>query len=553
MASSTSPTGPTTKADEGAARGLTRPAALPPRRRWPRAVTICLVIAVALTVSLWGLSQYAASRGPVISRELKTKEVRRGDLSVVLSVEGNLESAVNIDLKCEVAGGSAILWIVEDGEQVKKGDKLVELDSSALEEKVNTQRIAYEKARAVMIQAEKDFAAAKIAVQEYVEGTYVTELLKVESQITIAAENLRSSQNTLDHSQRMFRKGYISALDLASQTFSVQRAQLELDSAHTAKDVLVKYTKVKMLQELESKRDSAEAQVNSEKASFALEESRLKRLESQVEKCVITAPADGMAVYANPTDHHGRAEQPLIEEGAAVRERQTILQLPDLAQMQVKILVHESRIEALGRALRAATNAGEVLPASMVIQGKQLHGHVASIANQPAPPDFRTNNIKQYPVTVAIDGTVESLRPGMTAKCDVVLEKRPDVLMVPVASVIDQQGDYVCWVLTETGFERRPLLVGITGTTTEHNLEPGASDNMVEAQDGVNEGELVVLNPRAMVPEARAVLEQSAPTRASRPQGFIPAAAPGAHQAEAEPTAGTTHSATSATSTKTEQ
>jgi HlyD family secretion protein len=552
MASSTSSTHVTTKADEAAAQGSVRPSApLRPRRRWPRAVTVCLVIAAALTVSLWGVSQYAASRGPVISRELKTKEVRRGDLSVVLSADGNVESAVNIDLKCEVAGGSAILWIVEDGEQVKKDDKLVELDSSALEEKVNTQRIAYEKARALMIQAEKDFAAGKIAVQEYLEGTYVTELLKVESQITIAAENLRSSQNTLDHSQRMFRKGYISALDLASQTFSVQRAQLELDSAHTAKDVLVKYTKVKMLQELESKRDSAEAQVNSEKASFALEESRLKRLEAQVEKCVITAPADGMAVYANPTDHHGRAEQPLIEEGAAVRERQTILQLPDLAQMQIKILVHESRIEALGRALREAKNSGEELLATMVIQGKQLHGHVESIANQPAPPDFRTGNIKQYPAIVAIDGTADGLRPGMTAKCDIVLDRRPDVLMIPVASVIDYQGDYVCWVLTATGFERRPLLVGIIGTTTEGSLELGNNDNnVVEAKDGVNEGELVVLNPRAMVPEARVVLDQSVPARVSRPQTFIPAAA---QQAEAAPGTETTPAAISATSAKTEQ
>jgi HlyD family secretion protein len=440
-------------------------------------------------------------------------------LAVNLSADGNVESAVNIDLKCEVAKGSAILWIVEDGEQVKQGDKLVELDSSALEEQVNTQRIAYEKARAVMIQAEKDFAAAKIAVQEYLEGTFVTELLKVESNITIATENLRSAQNTLDHSQRMFRKGYISALDLASQTFSVQRAQLELDSANTAKDVLVKYTKVKMVQELESKRDSAEAQVNSEKASFALEESRLKRLEAQVLKCVITAPADGMAVYANETDHHGRSEQPQIELGAAVRERQTILRLPDLAQMQVKINVHESRVEALGRALRQTKKAGQVLPARVVIQGKPLQGRLVSIANQPAPIDFRMGNIKQYPAIVAIDGSAEDLRPGMTAKCEVVLDTRTDVLMVPVAAIVEQQGEYVCWVATDDGFQRRPLVVGTTGVaTTDEPAEVSSSsgsNEMVEVKDGVRQGELVVLNPRAMVPEARMVLEQVGPTRAA--------------------------------------
>ena len=517
MAAPISPADRTMPTEGTDTKGLVRPQAPPPRRRaWPRSLTIFLVLAAVLTATTWAAARYVASRGPLVNRDMKTKPVRRGELAVILTADGNVESAVNIDLKCEVTGGSAILWIVKDGDQVKKGDKLVELDSSTLEEQVNQQKITYEKARAVMIQAEKDFAAAKIAVQEYLEGTFVKALLDVDSKITIATENLRAAQNTLDHSQRMFRKGYISALDLASQTFSVERAQLELDSAHTAKEVLVKYTKVKMLQELESKRDSAEAQVRSEEASFALEESRLKRLEGQVLKCVITAPADGMAVYANETDHHGKSEQPQIEEGAMIRERQTILRLPDLAQMQVKVNVHESRVEALGRALRRSKSTGQVLPAHIEIQGKQLQGRLVSIANQPTPPDFRTGNLKQYPAILAIEGTFEDLRPGMTAKCEIVLEKLTDVLMIPVKSVVEQQGEYLCWVTTEDGFQRRPLVLGTTGTTTDETAEVKENNEMVEAKDGVRQGEQVVLNPRAMVPEARIVHEQIGPTKAAK-------------------------------------
>ena len=217
-----------------------------------------------------------------------------------------------------------------------------------------------EKARAAKIQAEKDYAAAKLAVDEYLQGTFVQAVQDQDAQITIAEENLRSAQNALEHSERMFRKGYISALDLESQKFSVQRAQLELDSARTAKDVLVKFTKEKMLQELESKRDSSEAQMRSEGASFDLEESRLKRLEAQLEKCVIMAPASGMVVYANEQgDRFGGSQQPQIEEGAMVRERQTILRLPDLSQMQVKVNVHESKVEMLGRAWKVALDAGK--------------------------------------------------------------------------------------------------------------------------------------------------------------------------------------------------
>lgn len=104
----------------------------------------------------------------------------------------------------------------------------------------------------------------------------------------------------------------------------------------------------------------------------------------------------------------------------------------------------------------------------------------------------------------------------MTAKCEIVLEKLTDVLMIPVKSVVEQQGEYLCWVTTEDGFQRRPLLLGTTGTTTDETEEVKENNEMVEAKDGVRQGEQVVLNPRAMVPEARIVHEQIGPTKAAK-------------------------------------
>ncbi len=279
--------------DTNAARPLagrsTGPKAAPPdERSWTSWVLGIFILFAIMGGVVWGGMRMLGSGGDDASSML-TARVQRGELVVTVVEDGNLESASNIDIKCEVAGGTSILWIVDDGTEVKAGDKIVELDFAALEESINQQRIAFEKARAAMIQAEKNFAAAKLAVDEYLQGTFVQAVQDQDAQITIAEENLRSAQNALDHSQRMFRKGYISSLDLESQRFSVQRAQLELDSARTAKDVLVKFTKEKTLQELESARDSAEAQMRSEGASFELEESRLKRLESQMEKCRINA------------------------------------------------------------------------------------------------------------------------------------------------------------------------------------------------------------------------------------------------------------------------
>ncbi|NLX54983.1 MAG: TolC family protein [Planctomycetaceae bacterium] len=466
----------------------------PPAGPWGTRLAVGAAVLFILAGAAWGAVHLMSNRSEKSVSNILTTRVLRSDLIVTVTEDGSLESAVNIDIKCEVAGGTNILWIVEDGKEVKKGEKIIELDSAALEESINQQRIATEKARAAKIQAEKDYAAAKLAVDEYLEGTFVKSVQDQDAQITIAEENLRSAQNALEHSERMFRKGYISALDLESQRFQVQRAQLELDSAQTAKEVLVKFTKIKMLQELESKRDSAEAKMRSEGASFDLEESRLKRLETQLEKCVITAPADGMAVFANEQGaRFGGSTQSTIEEGAAVRERQTMLRLPDLSQMQVKVNVHESKVEALSDAWRAALDAGLALRARIRIQDLEVQGYLASIANQPEPSGWWAGNIKEYATIIAIDGTPVGLRPGMTAECEILVQHLPDVLTVPVAAVVEQRGAFYVWTNSPTGPERRPVILGAT------------NDQFIEVKDGLVEGEEVILNPRAAVAEARAV------------------------------------------------
>ena len=367
---------------------------------------VMLVTVVAILAALaYGATRLMGSNDADIGPVLSTYEVQPNELLITVTEDGNVESASNIEVKCEVAGGSSILWIVTDGEDVKQGDKIVELDSSTLEDEINAQKITYNKAKSTVIQAQKDYDVAQISVEEYLEGTFKKELQDAETLITIAEENLRSSKNSLEYSERMFQRGYISSLELESQQFAVRRAQLELDSANTAMEVLEKFTKVKTMTELKSTVETAEANLESEQAAFELEEGKLKRLETQIENCTILAPQGGMVVYANEGGGRFGQQSATIEEGATVRDRQTILRLPDLAQMQVKVKVHETKVEDLRSDMRARVS----------IQGRDYQGTVISIANQPEATSFFQGNVKEYATIVKIDGQPEGLRPGMTA------------------------------------------------------------------------------------------------------------------------------------------
>ncbi len=380
-----------------------------------------------------------------------------------------------------MAGGSTILWIVKDGTRVEEGDELVRLDSSSIEDQVNSQKIAYAKAQAAKIEAEKMFSSAKIAVQEFIEGNYVQQLQDSEGKITVAMENLRSAENSMQHTDRMARKGYVTSLQREAQAFAVEQAKINLASAHTARTVLEKFTKPKMLVDLESKRDTAEAKMRSEDAAFALETARLKRLQNLLEKCTINAPHSGMVVYANEAGGRPGQQTVLIEEGAGVRERQSIIRLPDLAHMQVKCTVHESKVDQLHPGMRARIR----------IQDRDFQGEVATVANQPEPGNWLSGNVKKYATIVRIDGKDLNLRPGMTAVVEILVADLKNVLSVPVEAVVEQGNHMYCWVVGSGKPERRPVVVGQSSSTH------------IEIRDGLADGDVVLLNPRAVVPEAR--------------------------------------------------
>ncbi|MFO1095773.1 MAG: biotin/lipoyl-binding protein [Planctomycetaceae bacterium] len=130
------------------------------RSRW----TILAVLAAIVCAGAWGGWQLWGSTGESeqTSRGILTHAVARGDMLVTVTDDGTLQSAKNIDVKCEVAGGGTILWLVQDGKQVEAGEKLVELDPAAIEEQLNLQKSVFEKARATKIQAEQNLAAADV-------------------------------------------------------------------------------------------------------------------------------------------------------------------------------------------------------------------------------------------------------------------------------------------------------------------------------------------------------------------------------------------------------
>ena len=92
------------------------------------------------------------------------------------------------------SGGTTILWIIEEGTQVKEGELLVELDSSNLEDMEKTQRIAYENALSTYELAKAEKETSEKTIKEHEEGIFIQEEKTNQSLVTVEEENLKRAQ-----------------------------------------------------------------------------------------------------------------------------------------------------------------------------------------------------------------------------------------------------------------------------------------------------------------------------------------------------------------------
>ena len=127
--------------------------------------------------------------------------------------------------------------------------------------------------------------------------------------------------------------------------------------------------------------------------------------------------------------------------------------------------------------------------AYLKVLDREFQGVVDTIANQPESKSFFAAKVKEYPAEVRIEGDCEGLLPGMTAQVEILIASLDDVLTVPVSAVITKRGKFFAFVQAPEGPQQRELLLGLS------------NDSFVEVKDGLNEGDEVLLNPRAAVPE----------------------------------------------------
>jgi HlyD family secretion protein len=492
-----------------------------------RGLVLALGVVFALPAIAWSVfrnGSWSSQRagGPMMYR------VEQRQFIHDVTERGDVESASNVEIVSKVksgsygggrsggggggmSGGVAILWIIPEGTNVEPGDKVVELDSSALELDRIQQEIVVHNSEASVIQARNVLDAAKIAREEYLKGTYREDELALDNQIEEATEKRDRLKEYWEFSKSMHEKGYQTKLQLQADYSALLQAQNQLELAVLQRKVLGDYKKEKMVLQLDADIATAEAKLAAQEASYKLDQERLNDLKEQIKNCTIYTQEAGQVVYANREGHRG-TDEVIIEEGTLIRERQPIIRLPDPKRMQVKARINEARISLIKPGM-SATIRLDAFPDTV------LKGVVQEVKEYPAPTGWWGSNVKEYETTIKILDPTIGLRPGYTAEVKIRVEQLADVLQVPVQAIIEHGKKHYCVLRDGDRFEAREVILGST------------NDKTVVIEGGLEEGEEVVLNANAyrkevglpeISPEEK-VQEETPPPEA----GPEPAAAPG--------------------------
>lgn len=444
--------------------------------------------------------------------------VERGSFEVRVQFVGELQPVRATTLSSGIRSDRGkIIEIIDDGAEVETGDVLVRFDRTPFEEEerhielevalaesvVDARRQAFEWEKA---QAERRIQTAKFDLEvaaldkhRLEKGEGPLELARLESELFEREGEWKDQSGFLGELEGLRARGHVTDAEIEQVTQRSEKARRTADLAvrqfETYRDFILPTRKATLKHKVEQA--DMEYQQTQVSAGFKIGESqaalqqaerdldaargRLEKVRAELERTVLRAPQPGMVVLRAEFREQER-RKPRV--GDSVWQNQPLLYLPDLSQMEVVGQVREVDVHLVepGNEGMARLDAYPELA---------LPARVRSIGVLAEREEGVTGGEKSFRVLVDLEEGDARLRPGMTARVDILSARVEDALVVPIQSVWESDGERWCWVLPSAGaaWERRSVAVGavsrhlaaITGGLREGEhvslVEPAAADD----------------------------------------------------------------------------
>ena len=406
-------------------------------RRLRNRILVFLALAGVAAYGLIRLSQ----RQPVA--KISAVNPIREDLVSSISSNGKVEPITPYVVRAQLDTFVESVRAVE-GQQVKKGELLLELD-------VKDAQARLAEARAALLRAQDDLRAA-------LGGGRADEAAKADGALAAAIADRDRLRKEHDALERLVARQAATPDELAANELALSKAESQVKQLTAAKAEFDRGVK------LDASR--AELQVEQQRAMVA-------SLEEKVRDGRIVAPVNG-TLYSLP-----------VKKGDFVKQGDLLAEMADLHQVRVRAFIDEPELGGLepGEPVRITWDAlpnrvwmgkTEVIPKQVVSRG--------------------TRSVGELLCAVSNDGL--ALLPNINVNVRIHAKERNNVLSVPRGAVsMDGTNRYVYVVkpnqIGAATIEKRPIEVGIADATSFEVVSGLTQDDLValpgdtELRDGM--------------------------------------------------------------------
>src|SRR5271163_2227060 len=344
---------------------------------------------VVVLAALVGFTVYQSSKNVVT---VQTGKVQREDLASVVSASGEIKPKNYVNVGANAFGKITHLY-VKEGDHVKKGQLLAQLENVQSNADVNANEASLQAAQTDSLAAEANLKPAE-ADQQRAQADY--------------------ARNELDweRAQSLYKDGLIAKSDFDSR-----------ENAWATADSGLVQAKARVAQ-AKAQKDSADRHVAQARAN-------LTRVTDVLQKTTYAAPYDG--VVTNLPVREGESVVIGIQNALG----STLLTLADMSIITAEVKVDETDIVNvhLGQSSEVTIDA---------IPGKIFHGTVSEIGDNAivrstgvatSQQATASEEAKDFKVVVTVNDPPPDLRPGLSTTAKITTAARTNALTVPIQAL----------------------------------------------------------------------------------------------------------------------
>lgn len=317
-------------------------------------------------------------------------------------VDGHL-----VPISCKVYG-SVEQILVDDNQEVKAGDLLVQLDPRDLQSKVDQAQAALGQALAQVVGAKADGAKAQVSLEQ----AKSSDLQVAQATLDARKASLDKASADLKRAKPLADRQELSAQEYDQYRTTAQVAESEWQAAQRRLASLHQETEIRR-----ANLGSQAAKVRQADAAVAAAQANLEALKLELSYTRITAPVAGVVTRKT------------VELGQIIQPGQGLLTLVPLHETWITANYKETQLTKV--------RAGMPAEIDIDMNGQVLKGTVDSIAGSTGsrlsllPPENAVGNfvkvVQRIPVKIKLDpGDAERvvLRPGMNVDATILTDGR---------------------------------------------------------------------------------------------------------------------------------